>query len=147
MERSGLVQLLKNSPIPLSLLHHMWQLGQYSQAGNVLLVSARLAHQTAKHRNVICHSTEHVSISPEFSGTMLYTTPFNAWHWAWWFEACMQLLVETHSIELILMPVDCNSSVMESAECWWLPCTMLTPLFDITWSSASWLSCCSSTFQ
>ncbi len=67
LEVRGPARPLKNSPMPQSL-----QVAQCSQAGNILLPSAKhiLPHQTR-------YSTEQVSTAPESS---VYTTPFDAWH-------------------------------------------------------------------
>lgn len=61
----------------------------------ILLASSKpsLAHQAAKQRSMICHSTEHVSTAPESSSCMLYTNPFDVWHCTRCYEACMQLCV------------------------------------------------------
>ncbi len=115
-------------PIPLFFLIQNLQLAQCSQAGNVLLASAkpRLAHQTAKQRSMICHSSEQVSTAPESNcGVALH-------HYIW----CLALYLvmwglhaaarpwkpiswRSHCtvIELISMPVKVwNSSAIESAE-------------------------------
>ncbi len=64
-------------------------------SGSVKFIHTKLIHTClyteAKHRSVIRHPTEHVSTAPESSGSMLYTTPSNAWHCTWWCKGYMQL--------------------------------------------------------
>ena len=70
---------LKNSLIPLSLLHRTSQLAQGSQASNILLASAkpRLPNLTAKQRSAIHCSTEHVFTTLQFSVSVFYNSPSN----------------------------------------------------------------------
>ena len=70
---------MKNSPRPLFLLRQTLQLTVCIGAGNVLLAPTkpRFVRRTARWWNVIHHSRERVSTSPESIGG-------NAWHYALW---------------------------------------------------------------
>ena len=76
----------KDSRRPLFLSHQTLQLALCIGAGSVLLASTkpRFVHRTARWWSVIHHSRERVSTAPESNGSEQYTTPADAWHYAWW---------------------------------------------------------------
>lgn len=132
----------KNQPHTIILLHQTLQLAECSQAGNVLLASAkpRLVHQTFWQRSMIRQFRENVSTTSESSGDILYITPSDTWYCAQWYKACIQLLGHRNFV-VILMPEDVwNSAVIESTGHWWLLLVLyrsVTQLYDFAWSAPS----------
>lgn len=103
-------RFLSVSVLPVHSVEHLWGLtrnlrSSLSQrclmelrsglSGSVKFIHTKLIHTClyteAKHRNVICQPTDQDSTAPESSGSMLYTTPSNAWHCTWWCKGYMQL--------------------------------------------------------
>lgn len=104
------------------------QLAQCSQKGNILLAStkSRLAHQSAKQRSMICHSTELISTAPVQLQHALHCLALL------WCQDCMQMLGHGNLFQHeVLMPVEVWNLSSMSVGDFCAPCTLMIPWYAV----------------